>query len=164
MINNDLTANVGIAEVPFKFEYNSATGEYGYRDGADTFCPFKSGGSGELTTYNAAILPSDTIHSFYYGTNKLYADFNVTTKYAAIVVRIYAQQAGTGYGPPSNFDLSILSGSAKLVYTMFNNSLARQYRDVVIILLSPSDNIKIRVAYNATPTTVDASVVLDGIS
>ena len=33
----------GVTEVPFKFEYDSTSGKYGYRDGADTFHPFNDG-------------------------------------------------------------------------------------------------------------------------
>jgi hypothetical protein len=45
-LNNDLTATVGVTDVPFKFEYDSASGKYGYRDGADTFRPFNDGSGG----------------------------------------------------------------------------------------------------------------------
>ena len=46
IINTDLTATVGVTDVPFKFEYDSASGKYGYRDGADTFRPFNDGSGG----------------------------------------------------------------------------------------------------------------------
>lgn len=48
IINNDLTAMEGVKEVSFKFEYDSASGKYGYRDGADTFHPFNDGSGGDF--------------------------------------------------------------------------------------------------------------------
>jgi hypothetical protein len=59
MFTNDLTAMEGVTEVPFKFEYDSSTGKYGYRDGADTFCPF-SDGDGGLSEEVLWINPSPT--------------------------------------------------------------------------------------------------------
>ena len=40
IINNDLTATVGTKAVDFEFIYDSTSGKYGYKDGADTFRPF----------------------------------------------------------------------------------------------------------------------------
>ena len=57
----------GTQEVAFKFEYDSASGKYGYRDGADTFCPFSDGsGGGDIVIdgYDTFVGLSDTTKTF----------------------------------------------------------------------------------------------------
>ena len=49
IINNDLTATVGTKSVDFQFIYDSTSGKYGYKDGADTFHPFNDGSGGGAT-------------------------------------------------------------------------------------------------------------------
>ena len=60
----------GVTEVPFKFEYDSTSGKYGYRDGADTFRPFNDGGGSDpvllwtnpspTSAYSGGIIPVDS--------------------------------------------------------------------------------------------------------
>jgi len=55
LFNNDLTAMEGVTEVPFKFEYDSTSGKYGYRDGADTFRPFNDGEGGSFPIHDELV-------------------------------------------------------------------------------------------------------------
>ena len=61
-INSNLITNVNGNEVTFQFVYNAETGEYGYKDGADTFVPFKTDDFDELIYENlvAANIKSGT--------------------------------------------------------------------------------------------------------
>lgn len=79
-LNNDLTAMEGVTEVPFKFEYDSTSGKYGYRDGADTFRPFNDGsGGGDLTLLYTNPSPGNS-----YTTGTLVQD---TTYYRYIFIK-----------------------------------------------------------------------------
>jgi hypothetical protein len=104
----------GVTEVPFKFEYDSSSGKYGYRDGADTFRPFNDGSGGSVTEL------VDFKNNFSGTINRT----TTTTKYYSEIY-VYAE-ARTGTGQTDNVfaqlnNLSELK-SLGVIYENINSS------------------------------------------